>query len=94
MEQVSDTEPEPMYTRSNGVEVPISSLHDIHLLNIVKKLYRDVAELRKACLDETGSLSDEEFIESGYPDLLREFHKRGLTLAPDPVKPTESPIRS
>lgn len=87
-------EPEPMYARSNGIEVPISSLHDIHLLNIVKKLYRDVAELRKYCTDETGSLSDEEFIESGYPDLLREFHKRGLKLVKTPQQPTEVTIPS
>lgn len=85
---------EPMYMRSNGIEVPISSLHNVHLLNIVKKLYKDITILRAGSTGDTGCLSDEEFIESGYPDLLREFHKRGLTLAGPPEQHPEPTIPS
>lgn len=80
--------PEPMYQRSNGIEVPISSLHDIHLLNVIKKLYREVKTLRKNCPDDVESLSDQEFLESGYPDLFAEFKKRGGTYDPAISLPT------
>lgn len=90
-----DPNPTPLHVRGNGTEMPIAEMRDMHIVNKIKKLFREVATLRAISADETAGLSDEEFLRSGiHRELFAEFDRRGLNLEGKPIVPIDSPVPS
>ena len=81
-----------VWVTDKGVHQKLPEIHDKHLLNIIKKLYKEARREREEVLNGTdytsqkqkaltSQLSDQDFAHRLFPELdvlLREVWRRGL----------------